>query len=346
MLTHIDIHAYKCIEHQAFQLAPLTLVTGTNSSGKSTLLQAVLIAIGSKPQNHLAYLSEAIKPYVQLEEVLCRTATAREVQIYLSDDKAKQLHAWITETGASVIHDPSITLSYEETLFYLSADRSGPEELASLNKTLAIGQHGQYAIGYFELNKDKPLHEALIKPEAAAQTLKAQLAWWLSYITDVACEPRTEKVTSTSVKLSFTMGELGEVSPRNTGAGNSYLLKLLIMCLTAKPGHLLLIENPEIHLHPGAQSRLGSLLAFLAARGVQLMVETHCEHLINRVRYEVYQQQLNAQDVVLYYKPSVAEPFTTLGILPSGHFCDEHRQAVNFPTGFFDSTLSELLEIG
>ncbi|NYS60330.1 AAA family ATPase [Vreelandella salicampi] len=346
MLTDIEINAFKCIEAQRFALAPLTLVSGTNASGKSTLLQAMLVALGSKPQNNLAYLSDVIKPYVQLEEVLCRTAEAREVQICLTNDKAETLHAWIKETGASVIHDPGMDLSYEETLFYLSADRSGPEELASLNKALPIGQHGQYAIGHFELHKDKPLHEALVKPEASAQTLKAQLAWWLSYITDVTCEPRTQKVTSTSVKLSFTMGDLGEVSPLNTGAGNSYLLKLLIMCLTAKPGHLLLIENPEIHLHPGAQSRLGVLLAFLAARGVQLVVETHCEHLINRVRYEVYKQQLKPTDVALYYKPSVAEPFITLGILPSGHFCDEDRQAVNFPTGFFDSTLSELLEIG
>jgi len=346
MLTYLDIKAYKCIEAQHFKLAPITLLTGTNASGKSTLLQAALIALGSKHQKNFTYVSEVIKPYIQLEEVLCRTAEARNVQITLANDQSKTLHTQIQEQGTHVTGDLDLGLGYEETLFYLSAERSGPEELASLNKTLAIGQYGQFAIGHFELNKDKPLHDALIKPEAPAQTLKAQLAGWLSYITDVACEPRTEKITSTSVKLSFTMGELGEVSPRNTGAGNSYLLKLLIMCLTAQPGHLLLIENPEIHLHPGAQSRLGSLLAFLAARGVQLIVETHCEHLINRVRYEVYQQQLNAQNVVLYYKPSVAEPFITLGILPSGHFCDEHRQAVNFPTGFFDSTLGELLEIG
>jgi predicted ATPase len=118
-----------------------------------------------------------------------------------------------------------------------------------------------------------------------------------------------QMVDSTRIKLSFVMGELGEVSPLNTGAGNSYLLKLLIMCLTARPGHLLLIENPEIHLHPGAQSRLGEFFAFLASRGVQLVVETHCEHLINRVRYEVYHKRLKADDALVYYKQSSEEGF-------------------------------------
>ena len=142
------------------------------------------------------------------------------------------------------------------------------------------------------------------------------------------------------------MGELGEVSPLNTGAGNSYLLKLLIMCLAAQPGHLLLIENPEIHLHPGAQSRLGEFFAFLASRGVQLVVETHCEHLINRVRYEVYHKRLKADDALVYYKQSSEEGFMQLGFLPTGHFCNSEGEPMNFPTGFFDSTLGELLEMG
>ncbi len=142
------------------------------------------------------------------------------------------------------------------------------------------------------------------------------------------------------------MGDIESVSPFNTGAGNSYLLKLLILCLAAKPGDLLLIENPEIHLHPGAQSRLGAFLGFMAANGVQMIIETHCEHLINRIRYEVYKKQCTPDDVTLYYKADQKADFELLKINQRGHFCDTTGAETNFPSGFFDSTLSELLEIG
>lgn len=346
MLENIKIRAYKCIENESFCLSPLTLVTGTNSSGKSTLLQAMLVAMSYLQQKNLPYLRDLVKPYVQLDDVLCRTSDARQVEIELTATDQLEFNAFIAETGGGIVGDKDTLYDYEESLFYLSANRSGPEELAELSKELRIGPRGEYALGYLEQNKDKPLWAELCRSEAPAQTLKAQLAWWMSYITGTRCEAVTSKVTSTRIKLSFLMGELGEVSPFNTGAGNSYLVKLLIMCLSAQPGHLLLIENPEIHLHPGAQSRLGEFFAFLASRGVQLIIETHCEHLINRVRYEVYRQTLSASDAVVYYKQSPEETFMRLDFLPSGHFCDVDGQPVNFPTGFFDSTLSELLEIG
>lgn len=346
MLKTLDITAYKCIEAESFDLAPLTLITGTNSSGKSTVLQAILVGMSYLKQEKLSYLRDLVKPYVQLDDVLCRTADAEHVGISLTTDKGEEFRVFITETLPGFTGDREKLYEYEETLFYLSANRSGPEELAELSKELKIGAQGQYALGYLEQRKDKPISPELCRSEAPAQTLKAQLAWWLGYITGTQCEAVTSKVTSTRIKLSFVMGELGEVSPLNTGAGNSYLLKLLIMCLSARPGHLLLIENPEIHLHPGAQSRLGEFFAFLASRGVQLVVETHCEHLINRVRYEVYHKRLKAGDALVYYKQSSEERFLPLGFLSTGHFCNGDGEQVNFPTGFFDSTLGELLEMG
>lgn len=346
MLKTLDIKAYKCIKAQTFELAPLTLVTGTNASGKSTLLQAILVGMSYLKQARLSYLRDVVKPYVQWEDVLCRTADADQVDIALTTTDGQYLHTCITESVAILKGVEDAPYEYEESLFYLCANRSGPEELAELSKELLIGPMGQYALGYLELYKDKPLPAELCRAQAPAKTLKAQLAWWLSYVTGTECEAVTDKITSTRVKLSFVMGELGEVSPLNTGAGNSYLVKLLIMCLAARPGHLLLIENPEIHLHPGAQSRLGEFFAYLATRGVQLVIETHCEHLLNRVRYEVYRQALNAADVRVYYKQSPSEPFMPLGILPSGHFCDSESKPVHFPSGFFDSTLHELLEMG
>ena len=345
MLKHIQINGYKCLEKCELALAPLTLLVGPNSSGKSTVIQAILLVFSPLDQKNLPYLKEVVKPFSQFEDVYCRYSNAREIGINIDAENGRYAII-LNRSKMEIAMSPEATLPvYEETLFYLSAGRSGPEEISELDKDMRIGQHGQYALGFLELCKDKPVHPTLIHPDAHAKTLKAQLAWWLSFIVGSETEARTEKITATSVKTTFHAGGIENISPLNTGAGNSYAIKLLIMCLTANPGDLLLIENPERHLHPGAQSRVASLLAFMAARGVQIVVETHCEHLINRIRYEIYKKQLPGKDAIIHYKPSAQESFETLHVNERGHFCDNTGREKPFPNGFFDSTLAELLEI-
>ncbi|CAK0766450.1 conserved hypothetical protein [Gammaproteobacteria bacterium] len=347
MLNRITITAYKCIEEEQLTLAPLTLLAGPNASGKSTVIQGFLLALSSCKGPNSSFLEPVIRPYKNHETILCRYSENETVFIGL--DRAQEenfLSIKMHGNQFEYYQSPTGTgYHYEESFFYLSANRTGVEEIVTTNQTLRIGHNGQYAIGYLEQQKDKPIHEALQVSDAPAKTLKSQLAWWLTFITGIPTEARTEKVGDIQVRLSFKMGEIDDVSPQNTGAGNSYLLKMLVVCLTVKPGDLLLIENPEVHLHPGAQSRLGILLAFLAARGVQIVAETHCEHLINRIRYEIYAKKLSHDQVILHYKPDVHSSFQTLKINERGHYTDPDGNEQAFPKGFFDSTLSELLEI-
>jgi predicted ATPase len=87
------------------------------------------------------------------------------------------------------------------------------------------------------------------------------------------------------------------------------------------------------------------LFAFLAAAGVQIVLETHCEHLINRIRYEVYGKKLAENGVAIYYKPDAQSSFIRININSRGHYANEEGKEMDFPQGFFDSTLAELLEI-
>lgn len=345
MLNQIRIHGFKCLDQCELSLKDLTILAGPNSSGKSTLIQAMLLALSGLAHKNQPYLKEVIKPFAQFEDIFSRFSNAHDIQIELGSPEGNCLFC-LDHSGMKTTPSKDIVFPvYEESLFYLSAGRSGPEETSELNREVKIGQYGQFALGYLEQRKDKPVHQDLVHPEADSKTLKAQLAWWLSFIIGEQTEARTEKITSTRVKTTFQTAAIDNISPLNTGAGSSFLLKLLVMCLTAKPGDLLLLENPEIHLHPGAQSRIGSLLAFIAARGVQVVAETHCEHLVNRVRYEVYAGKMSASSVVIHYKPEAQLPFETLYINDHGHFSDDQGIEKEFPAGFFDSTLAELLEI-
>ena len=348
MIASVEINDFKCIHHELLELVPLTLLTGPNSSGKSTVLQAILLGACAHAQKNLAQLKEVAKPFSQFSEVYNRYYNAQAVEIVVTGrgwtSPLRQILSAELQADADLSQKEG--LGYESSLFYLCANRVGPEALAELNRDLKIGQAGQYALGYFEQRKDKPVHNALVREEAPARTLKAQTAWWLSFITGYDVGPVVEEVTPLQVKVSFRTPDLEDISPFNMGAGTSYLMKLLVMCLCAEPGHVLLVENPEIHLHPGAQSRLGYLFTFLASRGVQLVVETHCEHLLNRVRYEIYKKNLKDGDAIIYYKPDAGSPFIRININGKGHYTDEKGKEMGFPEGFFDSTLAELLEIG
>lgn len=66
--------------------------------------------------------------------------------------------------------------------------------------------------------------------------------------------------------------------------GHSYVLPVILAVLTAPAGSLILVENPESHLHPGAQLRMGEFLSLAAASGIQIIIETHSDHLMNGIR--------------------------------------------------------------
>jgi len=95
----------------------------------------------------------------------------------------------------------------------------------------------------------------LIKDDSS-YTLSAQVNYWLSYILDIPTELQTERRLDDVVEVQYKSDGLGNISPFQLGAGVSYLTKMLIMCLRAKKNDVILIENPEIHLHPASRQRL------------------------------------------------------------------------------------------
>ena len=107
----------------------------------------------------------------------------------------------------------------------------------------------------------------------------------------------------------------------------------------AKKNDVILIENPEIHLHPASQAKVGEFLAFIVRAGIQVIIETHCEHLIYKVGYEIYKKRFLKDDVTILYKEGIQNPFIVLGFKEDGKFTRD------FPEGFFDATLAELLEM-
>lgn len=336
MINHLKIKQFKCIDEEEFTFQNLTILTGLNSAGKSSVIQSILLM--SHYFGQKKFLSENIISFAINSNMY---VNAKEFSITLNE-------ACLTKNIDETNQQGSLpNFTNEQDIFHIDANRLGPEELALYSSENKIGKHGEFIFSYYEQNKNKAIEKSLVKSESS-DTLQSNIDYWLSYILDEKVELNTERVTSSHVKVTYKFNRLATaMSPESLGAGTSYVVKILIVCLLAKPGNILLIENPEIHLHPKAQAKLGDFFAFVASHGVQVVVETHCENLINRVTYEVYDNRIKNDDCIIYYKENSQEPFQKIAIDKSGHFINhEDNEIINFPTGFFDSTLEELLKIG
>lgn len=336
MINTLHIQGLKSIDNQVFELSPLTIVTGLNSTGKSTMLQSVLLVAHDNSSNGARFLTDVQtrfeilrNKYTKAEEIKVAMRGDGGIECDLSIKRQTSVCTYVKDTPGPVI---------EQNFFYLSANRIGPENLASISNDKICGLNGDALFGTYEKEKSKPLRETLIR-DVVSYTLSTQVNYWLRYILGLPIELDTNEVNQMTAEVKYKSDGIPDIMPSELGAGVSYLAKILILCLRADVGDLVMIENPEIHLHPAAQSRLGEFLAFMAARGTQIIIETHCDNLINRVRYEVYAGRIAPSDVSIYYKEEITTPFLKIGIRRDGGYDRD------FPEGFFDATLSELIEM-
>lgn len=334
MINKIEIKNFKCIADELIDTFPLTIITGLNSTGKSSLLQTILLLNKTMTTNGAVYLSKQPSAFTTIRN---KYENAKEIEIKLTTDQ-ETIH-WQMQEDGSINTDPiTMKLEIEKNLYYLSANRIGTEAISSVSAEAKSGIQGEYLSGTFDKEKSKPVLPALVK-DTTSTTLSAQLNYWLSYILDIKFEMSTELLTEQDVQTFYKSDGISGLSPALLGSGVGYLTKILILCLRAKKGDVILIENPEIHLHPGAQSRIGEFFTFVANAGIQLFIETHCEHLINRVRYEVYKKRIESKSISILYKKTIRSPFLKIEIQSNGLYDQD------FPAGFFDATLTELIEI-
>ena len=141
-----------------------------------------------------------------------------------------------------------------------------------------------------EINDNKSIAiEVLKRPEAKDASVLRNVSAWISYIMGEVVEvtaKETEKDKEARFEYTITNkdGEGQVLSPLNMPFGHSYILPIVLAVLTAPKDSLIMIENPESHLHPSAQTRMGEFLSRAANEGIQIIIETHSDHLMNGIR--------------------------------------------------------------
>ena len=118
------------------------------------------------------------------------------------------------------------------------------------------------------------------------------------------------------------------------------MLPVLVVAYFAPPGSTIILEEPEIHLHPLAQSVLAELFVTISAqRKVQFIVETHSEHLFRRMQTLIARQQVAAEQAAMYFVEREGKT-AKLRVLD----LDDYGRVRNWPEGFFGDALGETRE--
>lgn len=313
MIKEIKLKNFKAFRSVELPIGGLTVLSGLNGSGKSSVMQAISALRQSSDAGYLQgdgglLLNGELVGLGTGKDVLFEYADIPSVSISITEihGEASLVSSWEFSYSerADILPIPAEGISGVESKFlakgfqFLSADRAVPAVMFPKSYSDAIrrrflGVRGQYAVYYLSVCQDDPVSGGRVRNQSKGAQLLAQVESWLDCLSPGVGLLAREVVGADLAKLSFVyggnagIGSSNEYRPTNVGFGLTYVLPVVIACLSAKPGELVMIENPEAHLHPQGQSVMGELLARTAADGVQLLVETHSDHLINGIRRAV-----------------------------------------------------------
>ena len=365
MLTRLDLRLFKCFELLKLPLAPLTLLSGPNSSGKSSVLQTLVLLHQTTREHewstrlalngaavHLGTVVDVVDEVngrtevgigVATEDSACgwtfegdrRDMSMRVRRVSLdgrtSDDPEALRHLLPPMDDGRVAPLADLLRG----LTYVTAERVGPQEAYPLEDPFdadLVGARGEHAVSVLHWGRDEPVLPGLVLPDAPPTRLRQVEARMRTLFP--GCSVDLQQVPQTNaVTLGLrTSDDTGFHRPMHTGFGLTQVLPIVVAALSASAGGVMLIENPEVHLHPAGQALIGQFLADVARAGVQVLVETHSDHVLNGIRRAVKTGRLAPEQVAIHF----FQPRSDAGAQVHSPILDAAGNIDVWPEGFFD----------
>ena len=394
MLTQLNLRNFKCFELLRLPLGPLTLLSGANASGKSSIIQSLVLLhqnmrehewstrlslngsvtrlgtltdvmnqIHGRDSFSIGLIGSAPDWGTQTDDdISCNwsfTGERRDMSLAVSQvavngqmvDNPSHLQHLLPVSEFYTSHVRPLTLGIRD-LTYITAGREGPREVYPLEDqyvvptvgptgesavedqyvVTTVGPTGENAVSVLYRRGDEPIQKKL-RLQGVARTLFHQVQARLdTFFPGCALEvqqvPKANAVTMgirTSPATDF-------LRPIHCGFGITQILPIIVAALSVAKGNLLLIENPEVHLHPSGQALMGQFLAEVAHAGVQVIVETHSDHVLNGIRRAVKSERIPAEEVAIYFLQPWSPDLPQV-ISPT---LDSSGSIDDWPKGFFD----------
>jgi len=378
VIKQIELNNFKCFEKLLLPLSNLTVLSGANASGKSSFLQALVLMHQTMSEHEWSrrlVLNGKTISLGTVADVVDKVNGRKSFEIRITDEvdfhwtfsgerddmslDIEQLKIeGITKDTSSLryllppceVESHNYNLAKHITgLSYLTAERVGPRDVYPLEDraiSKSVGSKGEHAVNLLYLHKHEDVLENLALKNTPPTLLKQVEAWMNIFFP--GCSLIVEKVPRVNAAtLGLRTSESTDYHrPANIGFGLTQVFPILVAALTSKKDDLLLIENPEVHLHPAGQALMGMFLSYIAHGGIQVIVETHSDHILNGIRRAVRSNKLLPEQLEIHFfsernyaKAQVISPTVdkngNLDMWPEGFF-DQFEKDMNYFAGWGD----------
>ncbi len=375
-MLNLEIENFKCFTNKTIPINRLTVLAGANGNGKSTVIQALLFLrrtiehcakweggdINKYQYNEINGLnvelngsyclalgnSFLITPRNTSPEFVAITLNYPNeyFQVVYEIDDNTNLHLKPIEVINTIAINDSVFI---QEFYYLNAERIGPR----INQGIKFydfpnaGFQGEFVaqlISDTNSNYTFEIEDSRKNINSKSPRLEQQVNAWLNELmpgvsVSASYSPDTH---SAQIKVDnyYTKGD--PTIATNIGFGISYVLPILVTGLIAKKGSFMIVENPEAHLHPSAQSKIGRFLAMVANSGVNVIVETHSDHFVNGIQIATALKEVDKDLVTINYFSQ--EEYNNQPNVESISI-NEKGELSSWPKGFFDQTQIDFAEL-
>jgi len=355
-LNKIQIKNFKSFSFQEIEIKRLTLLSGLNSSGKSTVINSLLLPL-QIDKNKKLFLNGTFFQLGNFKSIFHQWAENDEFTVkYFFDSDEKSISSCINNENEEYdfirLDQENDFSKYNSAVRYISAERISPNHYfigntADENDEF-LGINGEYSISVLSTFKNSKIpienmvHDKSGDYTSSSSSLLANVNAWLDKIspnitisTDIQRKIRLSTLDF-GYENESTMSSVGSL---NVGFGLTYVLPIIIAGLLSKPNDILIIENPEAHLHPAGQRHMGDFLSKLAANGVNVIIETHSDHVVNGIRIAIKENFLDTNDANFLYFDKAAKNKASVKSIESKVSKVEissQGKILSAPEGFFD----------
>lgn len=365
MIKQLELKNFKSIKNHKFPLRNLNLVLGLNGMGKSTFIQSLLLLRQSRNLNY---------GELQLKGDHVDIGKAKDAFYQFSKDEnmifdihfesSKQKFEFVYKAEADYFRTKEeIKLNqtfFEESIFnfdfqYLSANRIDPNHVHQRSYTAVvdrknIGDRGEFTVDFLNCHGNSEIAFFNLKhPKANTSRLIEQVNAWMGEISPGVKLNITEVPNSDFILLDLqfeqpTLGFTNRFKPTNVGFGISYALPVVVALLASRPGELIIIENPESHIHPRGQAELGKLIALTAMNDVQIIIESHSDHILNGIRVATKEKMLSEKKEIIFYFEKKIEPNEQYSNITNIEL-DRNGELSEYPKDLLDEWSNQLLKL-
>ncbi|HIP27224.1 MAG TPA: DUF3696 domain-containing protein [Flavobacteriaceae bacterium] len=344
-ITKLNLQNFKSYINQDFEFKKITLLTGLNGAGKSSIFQSLRMF-----WHNLEYGHSVINQYGELRTL--KNKDTRDDYFYLTLDieekeDYKIFHNSKDNIGGSV-GDITTSKFGSINLVYISANRLGPTEFQHIrNENIIlnnnVGINGEYTLDILSKYGNINLPESFKDKVDKQNTLINHVEKWLQEIS-----PNIRLETELNKKMNVASFTINGYTPVNVGFGVSYTLSIIVQLLVSviqfdrdKIKTIILMENPEAHLHPKGQTRIAEFIASLTNFGVQVIVETHSDYILDGLRLAVKDEKISHEDTKLYYLELDKNGNTEV----KSPQIDKDGYLDEWPENFFDTSLNNKMNL-